>query len=87
MRDNELRGRKIVMLGRRVEKAFLPDWKPAQFFTWDTRPGRGYGNKLCVVPHPSGLNRWWNDANNAEDARLFWKVTVANAREANNGLC
>lgn len=26
---------------------------------------------MYVVPHPSGINRWWNDFNNVETARKF----------------
>jgi len=44
----------IVLCGRRVARAFcVPDRQP-----WGTSPGGG----VVVIPHPSGLNRFWNDS-------------------------
>jgi uracil-DNA glycosylase len=58
-------GRPLVLLaGRAVERAFglrRGDW----FEVRDLR-----GAPCAVVPHPSGRNRWWNDARRVADGRL-----------------
>jgi hypothetical protein len=33
---------------------------------------RDGGSLLAICPHPSGVNRWWNDLSNVERARSFW---------------
>lgn len=51
----ELRGRRVIFLGDEVRRSFwLPklrlfDWHKSEQFTW------------CQLPHPSGLNRMYND--------------------------
>lgn len=53
-----------VLLGAKVCSAFGVPYEP---FT--VRPsGRGY--PLVVLPHPSGLNRAWNEPGAVEQARL-----------------
>lgn len=59
---NEL-PRYIVLLGSKVCKAFGVPYEP-----YTVRPsGRGY--PLVVLPHPSGLNRAWNEPDAVERAR------------------
>lgn len=48
----------IVLTGRRVAQAF---GKSIDFLERD--------GKYFSLPHPSGLNRWWNDAKNLEKAQ------------------
>lgn len=31
------------------------------------------GIEIAFCPHPSGLNRWWNDPDNKKKAKTFWK--------------
>jgi hypothetical protein len=75
---------RIVMLGRRVAIAF--NWyrwnkivgpirhRELKYLKW-YRIMDQYGFLLwaAVVPHPSGVNRWWNDANNRRRARKFFR--------------
>lgn len=35
--------------------------------------------RAWVVPHPSGLNRWWNDPRNTEHAAHFLRKTIDEA--------
>jgi hypothetical protein len=59
----------LVLLGRRVARAFDVD---GPFLTTVTAG-------LCtlhLLPHPSGLNRWWNDPGNAALAREFLAEVV-----------
>ena len=47
----------IVLLGRRVQRSFGLDGQDA--LTEIVRSGGG--PVILCLPHPSGLNRWWND--------------------------
>lgn len=74
---------RIVMLGRRVASAF--EWyrwdrvigpiphSEVKYLKWYRIENRGMLIWAAVVPHPSGVNRWWNDANNRRRARKFFR--------------
>lgn len=53
----------FVLLGKRVCEAFGEEYQP---FTVGDAPG---GTRFGVLPHPSGLNRSWNDPGAIERAR------------------
>lgn len=57
--------RAIILLGKNVAKAF--NWQNPEFLEWDRtrRPFR------VVIPHPSGINHWWNDKRNQRAAKEF----------------
>jgi uracil-DNA glycosylase len=59
----------VVFLGKRVASAF------------DVRAGYlemvdFWGRPAFVFPHPSGVNRWWNDPANEERARAFMRDLI-----------
>ncbi len=58
---------KVLLAGKRVARAFRLG-SPTYFE--ETRV-EGIDVPVVVVPHPSGVNRWWNDRGNAADARKF----------------
>lgn len=61
-----LDGRKaVVLVGRRVAAAFDAEDRP--WLEWFDL----FGRRAAVMPHPSGLNRWWNEVRNYEAARVF----------------
>lgn len=71
-------GRRVIMLGRRVASAFMWMWcgrsdaiPLMQFF-----PASSWSSEdtfqAAIVPHPSGVNRWWNDTENRRKARDFF---------------
>lgn len=64
----------IVLLGRRVERAFACAGTP--YFDVLTSEGGYY--KMLTAPHPSGMNRWWNDPENivAARSRLAWMTST-----------
>jgi uracil-DNA glycosylase len=66
-------GRVIVLFGELVATAFGVDFDPDVLTTPHHGPRR---TRIYVLPHPSGRNRWWNDAANvaraAEIARRIW---------------
>jgi hypothetical protein len=57
---------RVLLIGRGVAAAFGVS---APFLVWF--PLRGA--EAAVVPHPSGVNHWWNDGSNKERARGFFR--------------
>lgn len=62
----KLLDRRVVLVGAGVAAAFRVDDLP--ILTWV----RVYNADFAICPHPSGINRWWNDPDNAAAARAFW---------------
>lgn len=56
----------VILCGRRVASAFGLA-APGEWLTW-RRHGRMH---LGLLPHPSGVVRWWNEPENREAARRF----------------
>jgi len=61
-----LQGRPVILLGGNVSAAFQYNHGPFEWhwhrFMWIAR-----------CPHPSGVNRWWNDSRNVAQAQRFWR--------------
>lgn len=55
---------RVVFVGRAVSTAF---GFSSPYLCWEKWQGR----RAAVIPHPSGVNRWWNDADNTAAARAF----------------
>lgn len=53
---------KYILLGRHVARCFGFGWKPLTV-------GNIAGKRFLLVPHPSGLNRWWNHKANVVEAK------------------
>lgn len=72
MRDHE----RTVVLGRRAAHALRLDDVPLlEWWSWYVDGG---GSRLVArCPHPSGLNRWWNDETRTGAARAFWRDVFA----------
>lgn len=73
------RGAQVVLLGRMVATAFFFEHVP--WFTWRQRyvgkPSRRMISvSLVAVPHPSGLNRVWNDPRVRGQARRFLRTSL-----------
>lgn len=62
---SRLRRRPVVLCGRHVARAFRADH--LDWLEW----ARVDGLRVAVLPHPSGVNMWWNDPGNRADARTF----------------
>lgn len=73
-------GRRIILLGRGVASAFgfgdedLMVW--FRVVSWDTQDR----TLFALLPHPSGLNRWYNDVRNVRRAERFLRREVRRAR-------
>lgn len=64
--------RKILLMGRKVRRAMglNGQWMylgPGQFH---------WGHWVYIFPHPSGINRWWNDPVNYAAAEKFMRDLV-----------
>lgn len=60
--------RYVVLLGRRVASAFFATGVDAKLFEDRRLGGRSV---YAVFPHPSGVNRWFNDPANVRKAKRF----------------
>ncbi len=62
-------GCRVILLGKTVARAFGYDKPLFEYF-------EAYPNAVSpdwvIVPHPSGLNRWWNKQENRDRAELFF---------------
>jgi uracil-DNA glycosylase len=73
------RGRRFILAGWRVASAFgvrpCGHWPRELEWCGDwahSLDGSGAGaGSFAVLPHPSGVNLWWNDPANVERARRF----------------
>jgi uracil-DNA glycosylase len=70
-----LKGRKVILVGRGVAAAFSGGEGRSEFFRW--REGEGLPFERATVPHPSGVNLWWNDPENRGLAETFFRGLVA----------
>lgn len=68
-----LAGRRVILLGRAVAAAF--GQPPTPVLAW--RPDALGSRQLAVVPHPSGVCRWWNDPDNLSAAAAFLRAAAA----------
>lgn len=60
-----------LLCGRRVAQAYGLARVP--FLEWIDARGR----RVAVIPHPSGVSRWWNDPENVRRARIFLEAARA----------
>jgi uracil-DNA glycosylase len=73
----ELTGRRVVFVGHAVSRAFgvkvgqgaLMRWLRVEHLDFD----------FAVVPHPSGINTWWNDPDNRDAAGRFLSALAEEA--------
>lgn len=62
LRDSQ---RSVVLMGAEVQAAFEVRLPPL------SREWARMGFWVCTMPHPSGLNRWFNEGDNARRAAKF----------------
>jgi len=66
-----LRGRTVIMVGRNVATAFGYCSASLGFLEWQHNVLHSF--RFAIIPHASGRNRWYNDPDNLEKTRAFWK--------------
>lgn len=73
-------GRPVVLLGRHVARAAgladAPWWEWAAL-SWRPRRRGWLRAQVAVVPHPSGVSRWWNDPDGVLRAAAWWSRLAA----------
>ena len=81
-----LNGRLVIFLGSNVAHAF--ELNKFSFFRFYQLLALSQGSSttaaVAVVPHPSGVNRWYNDHNNREAASRFLLSLQKRCREMQN---
>jgi hypothetical protein len=74
LRQTQPERRYMVLLGKRVAEAFR---LPLFYFEEMKEPDHTF----IVMPHPSGVNRWFNDSRNLTEAQSFMRRMVEQAKE------
>ena len=69
-----LYGTNLLIVGRRTAKAFGYERHP--LLTWH----RALAYNFAIVPHPNGVNRWWNDEVNEGLGKAFLRRVADQAR-------
>lgn len=69
-----LRGRRVILVGRKVAHAFGFPKEVMDFFEWGAC--EEWGIRFSVIPHTSGCNLYWNDEENRERARKFFQEQI-----------
>jgi len=64
-------GSTLVLLGKAVAGAMGIKGKKTYFVKYDIDEEKNIS--AFIVPHPSGINLWWNDADNRKKADAFFK--------------
>lgn len=76
-------GRRVVLVGRRVADAldlddpYLGPWRCVVLDDGGNSPPASRAFLCAVIPHPSGVNRWWNDPKNTRSARAFLRSALS----------
>lgn len=65
----------VLYIGIIVGQTFRFPGSPLEWKTIDAPDGKTY--RAAVLPHPSGINKWWNDRENKARAEKFMKQTMA----------
>lgn len=63
--QNELTGSNILLVGMRLAEVF--GYKGEEILTWHHRKAYNY----AIVPHTSGICRWWSNEDNKEQGVAF----------------
>lgn len=75
MRGGLLDGRNVVLVGSKVREAFFPglEWTPCEWSAPKMSELRGGYSNYAFIPHPSGRNLWYNQADNKAMVQTFFK--------------
>lgn len=70
-------GRRVIFMGRAADAA-LPDHQP--YFQWELQQHGATKFTAARFPHPSGLNRLWNQREIREKAGAFLRQALADCQ-------
>lgn len=80
LKEEEQAPRRILLMGRNVERVMLGRKGRQPYLRW--RWYFGDKHLVAVFPHPSGLNHWWNDPKNYTEAEVFMREMMRRARQS-----
>lgn len=63
-------GRDVILVGQNVAEAF---GESPFYFRWRRPAWVGPSGRVTAMPHPSGVNRWWNAPTNVAKAKRFFR--------------
>ena len=72
---NKLTRKKIIFVGIKTAEAFGFKHAPLKWRRFN-------GGAASILPHPSGINRWYNDRSNVRQARRFMRTISKQAKKA-----
>lgn len=70
----KLEARKVIFLGLNVARAFASPRE--DFFVWFELGGFFQKTEAAIVPHPSGVNHFWNERANRLAAQRFLRKAL-----------
>lgn len=77
----DFEGARVVLLaGKRVAKAFGLSFD--DYYAWKSVSVRGRRHWICLIPHTSGCNRYFNYAENRRSMEIFMRSVLVGARLA-----
>lgn len=77
-----LDGRDVILLGRHVSRAFGLELRPLR---WSVFVGPACTFRVAMLPHPSGVNLWWNEERHRRAAARFLRAALAGHSPARVG--
>jgi hypothetical protein len=84
----ELNERRVILLGRNVASAFPHESvRTAPYLFWIRTGDEWSTTTWLVLPHPSGVNLWWNDPRHVADASALLRRLVDEARRRTRVEC
>ncbi len=86
-----LAGREVILVGRNVADAFK---LKLDFHEWTDLIAKRYcpidkgqhKARICVIPHPSGRNHWYNNEDNVLKSKEFWERFTESRKSLSSGL-
>ena len=76
--------KQVILVGRNVARAFglqLRGWHEWSSYVVSYPPDQPVHFQVAVIPHPSGLNRWYQDSSNVAMATDFWARFLEECQE------
>lgn len=74
-----LGGCRVLFIGIQVAAAFDVTHKPLRWKNYPIAADHNESFRCAILPHPSGVNHWWNDICNRADAADFmrraWRIS------------
>ena len=66
---------RMIFMGTRVSAAFGVHYRQVKPYEPFCQWFKFWGRRVAIVPHPSGVNTWYNDPMNAKTAEYFFRET------------